>query len=435
MNTPGTALEWAASDGRRGRLVGKGKTRGLGSPSGEAVDSKRSSGPGTISRVAGKGFAKTDSKDAKSEKEANKYTNGQTNDTSELEYKKVPSESWTDDQDKLLFRMKVEQKPWGEITKEFGKTKQECNDRWKEIMPEGFYNNQNKGGDKSGDKGKHDKGKDKKQKQEGQKKAEPEASSGGDALGVVGWDMFDAPEDNKSNASGGNAKNETVVNTGWDNPTGGGVDTGGTAGGVNTWDTENNNNTGPAANGSWDFGNGNNDTNEKDKNGENGKKPPENGGQNESKKPNSTAGGNEWTKNNWGGVQMVAKELTRPQRGVEKDGMVEMVTIRRATVKSTMTTAAGTGETAMVTTTKTPWMVGILTTMTKPVAILGVVLPRLRKLPPDATPRITRSIALPSALSVVIPSPRTRTNHITTMDAVIKRNTRLRQTIRSRRMN
>lgn len=302
MNTPGAALEWAASDGRRGRLVRKGKMRGLGSPSREAVDSKGSSGPGTISRVAGKCFAKTDGKDAKSEKEANKYTSGQTNDASELEYKRVPSKTWTEDQDKVLFRMKFEQKPWGEITKEFGKTKQECNDRWKEIMPEGFYNNQNKGGDKSGDKGKHDKGKDKKQKQEGQKKAEPEASSGGDALGVVGWDMFAAPEDNKSNAPGGNAKNETVVNTSWDNPAGGGVDTGGTAGGANTWNTENNNNTGAAENGSWNFGNGNDDTNEKNENGENGKKPPENGGQNESRKPNSTAGGNEWTENNWGGA-------------------------------------------------------------------------------------------------------------------------------------
>ena len=120
---------------------------------------------------------------------SNKDTDGQTKGASELEYKKVPNDAWTEEQDKSLYRLKVEQKPWADITKEIGKDKHECTARWKEIMPDNFYDNQKKDGTKAGDQGnKQDKSKNQKRnKQDHETNARSAEPATEDLLGFAAW--------------------------------------------------------------------------------------------------------------------------------------------------------------------------------------------------------------------------------------------------------
>lgn len=201
-----------------------------------------------------------------------KISDSQMKGAGELEYKKVPNDAWTEEQDKTLFRLKVEQKPWGDITKEIGKDKHACTLRWKEIMPENFYKNESKGGTKGGNQGsKHDSSsnqKGSKQEQENHaKSAEPPSE---DLLGFAAWP---SPDEAKSTASDkASKKNEKDVNGaadsgGWGSADGAtwnntaAVDTGetpgwatGDASGGSSWPTGNDENTGDTPN--WAAGSG-----------------------------------------------------------------------------------------------------------------------------------------------------------------------------------
>ena len=219
--------------------------------------------------------------------------------------------------------MKVEQKPWDDIVKELGKTKQECNTRWKEIMPDGFYQNQDKGRNKGKGQVRHDKRKDKEQKKEDeQKKAESKAPSVTDAIGVAGWDMFAATNE-KSTTSNEKSKNDSkdkisgVIKAGWgdtnewNNTTGEG--TGGTPGwgngdnngNGNDWNNWDSNNNGDATGGFLNSSNENDDAKENKKGEEKGGKITEKGENSEKqdghvKQDTSAAGSHLSDDNNWG---------------------------------------------------------------------------------------------------------------------------------------
>ncbi|KAI4952128.1 hypothetical protein J4E91_003590 [Alternaria rosae] len=144
------------------------------------------------------------------------------------------SNGWTKEQDEKPILMKTEtSKTWAQMGEEIGgKTKQDCQDRFKDIQPEGYKANEvNKGGGgKKGKKGKNadqNDGKNKKDEKK-EKEKEKEREKKEEAAGEVeawetqgGWGPG-------ANTSGGDGANDAAP--GWDNF------------GGNSWNTDTNNN-------------------------------------------------------------------------------------------------------------------------------------------------------------------------------------------------
>ncbi|KAL1597996.1 hypothetical protein SLS60_008484 [Paraconiothyrium brasiliense] len=211
LTTPGAALEWAASDGRRGTLTGQGKPRLL-----NALDAA----------AAAKNQAKTTNQPTKAPNEAKDEAGGQSNDSGEIEYKKGVSNEYgfTDEQDKTIMRMKNENPgtQWDRIAEATGKNKDQCKERFQQIKPDGWKpaNIQGKGGKKGGGQGnnqgngqkQHAKGQNQIQsqnKQEEQKKDDKtEEVTAGDGWPDTLGGIFGGVDDNKSSASNKGSKKD-----------------------------------------------------------------------------------------------------------------------------------------------------------------------------------------------------------------------------------
>ncbi|KAJ4340761.1 hypothetical protein N0V95_007403 [Ascochyta clinopodiicola] len=219
VTTPGGVIEWAASDGRRGRLTGPGKPR-LTSNNLAQVP------PGKTAVNAGSRKDATGGDDAK---------NNTHND-----------DGWTAEQDKKLLGMKAENKSWDEIVKEVGKDFQQCKIRFEVIKPINWRPAENKGGGVSGkQKQKKQKGeKDQKdgEKKEGEKKDEASATNGWDAFAGDTGPMEDGAADSGSKENGGSDPWNEGGDGGWDpvaddskSNNGGDPFNGGDSGGVVDW--------------------------------------------------------------------------------------------------------------------------------------------------------------------------------------------------------
>ncbi|UPX18668.1 uncharacterized protein EKO05_0008960 [Ascochyta rabiei] len=140
VTTPGGVIEWAASDGRRGRLTGPGKPRLTSNhlaqvPPGETVV------------------------------KAGSNAGGANNDTS-------ADDGWTAEQDEKLMEMKTENKGWKAIAEVVGKESGQCKAHFKEIKLKDWKPDVSKGGG-GGNKQKQGKQKEEKgQKEDAKKKDE-----------------------------------------------------------------------------------------------------------------------------------------------------------------------------------------------------------------------------------------------------------------------
>jgi hypothetical protein len=191
-----------ASDGRRGRLTGKGKTRQLSQANASADQGTPNNHvqPGNVGYDVSK----------QSNGQSNSQTTGQAAGSGEVEYKKgVPSDNFTEEEDKILMRMKTEDAQWGDILKLMnGKSKKECSQRFNQIRPDDFFEKKNaaKGDGKGGNKGNQKNQKQNNQAQE--KKDEKTEEKTDEPWGVGGWgdmggldDMLGGADDKKSEAS------------------------------------------------------------------------------------------------------------------------------------------------------------------------------------------------------------------------------------------
>lgn len=249
MSSPGAVLEWVASDGRKGALTGRGKSRGIRAALSAAVAAKEQLMESPEAETTQK-LTKTVKKDKKSGKEPSKATSDVSNDSGELERKK-PAENeygFTDEQDKTIMRMKND-KPdtkWDVIAEATGKKSFECKERFQQIKPDG-WKPANVGKGKKG--GEHtenqSKGKNKPQNQNQSKQEKKKEKETADAPGPVaddwGTDPFALLGDTQWDASGEDAEkddglglsniNADVWNTGntvrWADTTGANNDSGG----------------------------------------------------------------------------------------------------------------------------------------------------------------------------------------------------------------
>ncbi|KAF2451262.1 hypothetical protein P171DRAFT_478310 [Karstenula rhodostoma CBS 690.94] len=295
LRTPGAAIEWAASDGRRGRLTGKGRPRLLG-----ALDAAAAvQGQLSVVANADPGASNNPTQSGSGGNEASKQSSDQAADSGEVEYKKgVPSkDNFTEEEDRTLMRMKIDGASWGDIVAKMnGKDKKKCTDRFKEIMPDDFWQKKNAGKDNSkGGKG----GKQGKQKNPGQdtKEQEKKEDKTAEAPGEGGWEaMADLGgvfgDDNKSNASGKGSMKDDKGGTG-DAAAGG-------WGGTGDWAAAGGNDNNAEGNTGWaDTGN--------DKSGEAGW---ENNGND-----NTAGGGNPWGNSDWTTQAGGEKDSNRKDEG------------------------------------------------------------------------------------------------------------------------
>lgn len=226
LRTPGAAIEWVASDGRRGRLMGKGNPRLSGTSNVAAPaqnQAEASANMAAVPAVPSNAFEPWQSMGNGNEtntwpgNDTNIWPGNQAAGSGEIEYKKnVPSKDFSEEEERILMRMKTENKPWAEIGKCLnGKSKQQCTQRFNEIRPDDFYtkNAANKGNNKGGKQGKQKGGDQNKQTQD--KKEEKKAESSGDdhwgALPAIGLGFDD---DNKSKASEEDSKKDDKAGTG-----------------------------------------------------------------------------------------------------------------------------------------------------------------------------------------------------------------------------
>ncbi|KAL5406731.1 hypothetical protein PMIN03_007612 [Paraphaeosphaeria minitans] len=198
--------------------------------------------------------------------ETSNQSSGQAAGSGEVEYKKVvPSKDFSEEEDRILMRMKTEDQQWGEIMKHMnGKSKKQCTQRFNEIRPDDFYEKKKaaKGNSKGGQQGNQ---KDQKQDNKAQDKKEENTA---EAAGDDGWDPMAAlvgvfGDDSKSNASEkGTKKDGKPGDTAWSN-TGNdwtavaAGDKDNNAGGATGWTDGANDNSGHNGGADWnDTGNG-----------------------------------------------------------------------------------------------------------------------------------------------------------------------------------
>ncbi|KAK7179853.1 hypothetical protein PSPO01_14115 [Paraphaeosphaeria sporulosa] len=216
LRTPGAAIEWAASDGRRGRLMGKGKSRLLSTLDAAAPQNQVNA---SANMNASQGVPNNPAQSGSGGNEASDQPSSQAASSGEVEYKKgVPSKDFLEEEDRTIMRMKIDDKQWGDIMKHMnGKSKKQCTQRFNEIRPDDFYEKRNaaKGNGRSGKQGNQN---DQKQNNKGQDKKEEKTEWG---TGHGGWDPMAVlggvfGDDRKSNASDkGSKQSEKPGDTTW----------------------------------------------------------------------------------------------------------------------------------------------------------------------------------------------------------------------------
>ncbi|KAJ4301732.1 hypothetical protein N0V90_003825 [Kalmusia sp. IMI 367209] len=283
LSTPGAALEWAASDGRRGRLTGKGKPRLLAALD-TAAPANKPSKPITADKVA--------TQDVQSghggENPVNTSTGQETSGDAEVEYKKNVDNplNFTEEQDKTLMHMKIDNATWKDIAQKIGKANHECKARFGQIRPDDFFT-KGKGGNKAGGQGgQQGNQSNQKQNKQDQKNGEEKKETPADAWGFGGGlDMFgsggatdddDAKKDDTNRAAdnagawaawGGSAEDNSKQN---DQNQSGAAKGDWTGGGG--WDFADSNGDNIGTNGTWDNGDASKASVDKDKDSKNSEK-------------------------------------------------------------------------------------------------------------------------------------------------------------------
>lgn len=228
---PGGLIEWAASDGRRGRLSGSGKARALAAEAPSRAASKKESkaaskkdevvdggvlgvggifenwpATGSVKHAAQSNKPAQSVKPAQSAKPAHSVKPAQSAKPAQsvkpAESVKPAGSGWTEEQDKKLIDFKSDAKlrTWRQIASELGKELDQCKERFTQIKPKDWRPPPNSG--KKG-KGKQGQNKKKEDENEGQEKK--------DETQVAGWGDMPFDVDNDS------GKNDT-----WKNDSGGG---------------------------------------------------------------------------------------------------------------------------------------------------------------------------------------------------------------------
>lgn len=256
MTTPGAAIEWAASDGRRGALTGKGKLRltkaalakvpaqpapanGANTPASKkklvsVANSAAAGGGGDFLGALWSAFP-----------DANAAEDDQKQD--------APNpHGFTEEQDKDLMRLKTENvgQSWAKIGETVGKSGDHCKERFNQIKPKDWKpaNVQGKGKNKGGGEGgKKNKGQGQNQNQQGgQKNEEKKQDTSGPSCSWANNDNTWNNDNNNNN--GGSGADAGLGNDSWGNLGGDGKDGGGDGDGNNNGgvggrnDTWNNNN-------------------------------------------------------------------------------------------------------------------------------------------------------------------------------------------------
>ncbi|KAJ4990480.1 hypothetical protein SVAN01_03927 [Stagonosporopsis vannaccii] len=135
VSTPGGVIEWAASDGRRGRLTGPGKPRLTAAgplPAHDAkivVDNHPGNDDGVLGMMSPFGEAVAPTAAAASAKGEDSANSG-----------------WTKDQDEKLLELRAGNGPWATTAEELGKKEHECRERFKQIKPADWRPNKGKSG-------------------------------------------------------------------------------------------------------------------------------------------------------------------------------------------------------------------------------------------------------------------------------------------------
>jgi hypothetical protein len=261
-----------ASDGRRGTLTGKGKTRKLSTTDAAAAATGQTNA--TAHQGAPNNQVKSGDGGYDASKQSHGQSNGQAAGSAEVEYKKgVPNEKFTEEEDRMLMRMKADDAQWGDILKFMnGKSKKDCSQRFNQIRPDDFFEkkkNEGKGDGKGGNKGDQknqkqnnqaqEKKEEKKEEKEEEKKEEKKEEKTEEAWVGGGWGdmgglgdlggLLGGADDKKSEASNNPEKDEkggtgTVEPGGW----------GGTADWTATPEIDNNNKGAKAP--AWDSNDG-----------------------------------------------------------------------------------------------------------------------------------------------------------------------------------
>lgn len=132
VSTPGGIVEWAASDGRKGKLMGPGKTRAYGEVERTATSEKGAQA------VKGRQVKKNDNQgEADDDAGEDENPHGFTKE---------------EDEKMIEWRIANDGKPWQTFADDIGKTKEQCRERFKHIQPKDFGEKvkAQKGGDGGG---------------------------------------------------------------------------------------------------------------------------------------------------------------------------------------------------------------------------------------------------------------------------------------------
>ena len=237
MTTPGAVLEWAASDGRRNALTGKGKTRlttALASVPAPLKDAEVKASPQKAPSEGGFGdmFGMFAGDDA--DNNATKGSDKTKDEKNNKNKKGGPSNKlgFTEAEDAKILELKSSDPSisWIDVGKELGKEPGKVKGRWHQIKPkDGKVPNQGAGGGGGG--GKKDKGEG---GQSGGKKEEISGDATNNWGGGADWGGAESGGDNKNgNGSTGGAweSGNWGGATGGDNKKGGGTNWGGDWGG------------------------------------------------------------------------------------------------------------------------------------------------------------------------------------------------------------
>ncbi|KAF2627236.1 hypothetical protein BU25DRAFT_431790 [Macroventuria anomochaeta] len=173
VTTPGGVIEWAASDGRRGRLTGPGKPRLTATNLAQVPESKvsvkaaskKDAAEDDIGGLLGGGDLFGDGPAAPA--------------TDKVAEDDKPADSgWTKEQDDKLLELRAENPsgPWVDTAKELDKKEHECKNRFKQIKPKDWKPNNAKGG--GGSKQKQGKQKGQKNQNQGEQKEDDKKEDG-----------------------------------------------------------------------------------------------------------------------------------------------------------------------------------------------------------------------------------------------------------------
>lgn len=267
MRTPGGMVEWAASDGRKGKLTGPGTVR----LSEHHVSSKKGSVKGGTAKAQEKANVGGDDGPGLFGLFDGPLAG---NDDNTPAPKPTTSSDWSQEDDKRLMDWKSENPSaaWQVFAGEIGKTKEQCQERFKEIKPKDWKPTGAGGKGAGGAKKEKNKGKGQNQNQKNQKK---QSQNGNDIMANDGL--------------GGTATNQwDTTNAGWENSGGNDINPVASSDKGNTWEI-NQMTSGDNAN-TWDFntpGNNDNSWENKDAGGD---------GWNNDTWGNNDTGGNPWDK-------------------------------------------------------------------------------------------------------------------------------------------